>query len=68
MIKQIGAFLTILLGVFLYGRKTERDSIENKENENAAKQIQAKNKIAQDVRNLSTSERDRLQKIFSKPE
>ena len=68
MIKQIGAFLAILFGVFFYGKKTERDSIKNEENENAARQIQAKNKIEQDVRNLSTSERDRLQKIFTKPE
>jgi hypothetical protein len=68
MIKQIIGVLTFILGVFLYGRKTERNSIKNEENENAAKQIQAKNKIEQDVRNLSASERDRLRKIFSKPE
>lgn len=66
MIKQIGSFLVILLSVFFYGRKTERDSIKNEENENAAKQIQAKNKIAQDVRNFSDSERSRLQKLFTK--
>lgn len=65
-VKQILAAIAFIFGAFLYGRKTERDSIKNEENENAAKQIQAKNKIAQDVRNLSDSERSRLQKLFTK--
>lgn len=66
MIKQIIGVLTFILGVFLYGRKTERNSIKNEENENAAKQIQAKNKTEQDVRNLSATERAKLRKKFTR--
>ena len=66
MIKQISAFLTILFGVFLYGRKTQKDSIRNEQNEIAAKQIKRKNEIERDVHNLDADSLDELQKRFTR--
>lgn len=66
MIKQISAFLTILFGVFLYGRKTQKDSIRNEQNEIAAKQIKRKNEIERDVHNLDADSLGELQKRFTR--
>lgn len=66
MLKQILAIFTFIFGIFLYGRSSGKKSIEQAENEKTVKQVKQKNKIAQDVHNLSDLELDKLQQKFTR--
>ena len=67
MINQILAILSAILAALTYGFLRGKKSIELLENENAAKQVQEKNKYIDDARKLSDSERAKLvQKLTKK--
>lgn len=66
MIKQILAVISFILAIFLYGRKSAKDSIKHEDNEIAVKKIQKKNEIQQDVHNLPDSELNKLQRKYTK--
>lgn len=66
MIKQIIGVLTFILGIFLYGRKSAKDSIKSEQNEVAAKQIKRKNEIEKGISNLNAASRSELQRKFTR--
>lgn len=67
MINQILAILGAILAALGYGFLKGKKSIEILENENAAKQIQEKNKYVDDARKLTDAERAKLvQKLTKK--
>ena len=67
MINQILAILSAVLAALAYGFFKGKDSIRNLENEEAAKQVQEKNKYVDDARKLTDNERAKLvQKLTKK--
>lgn len=66
---MISQLLTIIGAIFAaigYGFFKGKKSIEKLENEQAAEQIQAKNKAADDIRKLSPNERAKLVQKFTR--
>jgi len=67
MINQILAILSAILAALVYGFVKGKKSIEILENEQAAKQVQEKNKYVDDARKLTDDERAKLvQKLTKK--
>jgi hypothetical protein len=67
MINQILLILSAIFTALAYGFIKGKKSIEILENEEAAKQVQEKNKYVDEVRKLSDVERDKLvQKLTKK--
>jgi len=67
MINQILAILSAVLAALAYGFVKGKKSIEILENEEAAKQVQEKNKYVDDARKLTDDERAKLvQKLTKK--
>jgi len=66
MINRILLVLSAIVGIFLYGRKSAKDSIKNEQNEIATKQIKRKNEIEKDVHNLDADRLGELQKRFTR--
>lgn len=66
MINQILAILSAVLAALAYGFVKGKKSIEILENEEAAKQVQEKNKYVDDARKLTDDERDKLVQKYTK--
>jgi len=66
MINQILAILSAILAALTYGFLKGKKSIEILENENAAKQVQEKNKYVDDARKLTDAGRDKLVQKYTK--
>jgi len=67
MINKILAILGAILSALAYGFLKGKKSIEILENENAAKQVQEKNKYVDDARKLTDVDRAKLvQKLTKK--
>ena len=67
MLNKILAILSAILAALAYGFVKGKKSIEILENEQAAKQVQEKNKYIDDARKLTDSERAKLvQKLTKK--
>lgn len=66
MINQLLAILSAILAALAYGFIRGKDSIKNLENEQAAKQVQAKNKYVDDARKLTDVERNKLVQKLTK--
>jgi hypothetical protein len=67
MINKILAILSAILAALAYGFLKGKESIEILENEEAAKQVQEKNKYVDDARKLTDVERAKLvQKLTKK--
>ena len=67
MINKILAILSAILAALAYGFLKGKKSIEILENENAAKQVQEKNRYVNDARKLTDVERAKLvQKLTKK--
>lgn len=66
MINQILAILSAILVALAYGFVKGKKSIEILENEEAAKQVQEKNKYVDDARKLTDLERDKLVQKYTK--
>jgi len=67
MMNKILAIFSAILAALAYGFLKGKKSIEILENENAAKQVQEKNKYVDEARKLSDVERDNLvQKLTKK--
>jgi len=67
MIKQLLTVFSAILAALAYGFVKGKKSIEILENEEAAKQVQEKNKYVDDARKLTDNERAKLvQKLTKK--
>lgn len=66
MINQILAILSAILAALTYGFLKGKKSIQIKENENAAKQVQEKNKYVDDARKLTDAELDKRVRKYTK--
>jgi len=66
MLNQILAILSAILAALAYGFLKGKKSIEILENENAAKQVQEKNKYVDDARKLTDDERAKLVQKYTK--
>jgi len=66
MINQILAILSAILAALAYGFVKGKKSIEILENEEAAKQVQEKNKYVDDARKLTDDERAKLVQKYTK--
>ena len=67
MINQLLSILSAILAALAFGFVKGKKSIEILENEEAAKQVQEKNKYVDDARKLTDSERAKLvQKLTKK--
>lgn len=66
MINQILTILSAILAAVAYGFFKGKKSIELKQNENAAEQIQEKNKYIDDARKLTDTQRDKLVRKLTK--
>jgi apolipoprotein N-acyltransferase len=64
--KSILAILSAILAALAYGFVKGKKSIEILENEQAAKQVQEKNKYIDEARKLSDVERDKLVQKYTK--
>lgn len=66
MINQIKLILGAILAALAYGFVKGKKSIELLENEEAAKQVQEKNKYVDDARKLTDDQRDKLVQKYTK--
>jgi hypothetical protein len=66
MINQLLAILSAILAALAYGFIKGKKSIEILENEEAAKQVQAKNKYVDDARKLTDVQRSKLVQKYTK--
>jgi len=66
MINQILAILSAILAALAYGFLKGKKSIEILENENAAKQVQEKNKYVDEARKLSDVELNKRVRKYTK--
>jgi uncharacterized protein YpmB len=66
MINQILGIFSAILAALAYGFFKGKDSIRNLENEEAAKQVQEKNKYVDEARKLSDVKRDKLVQKYTK--
>jgi len=66
MINRIKLILGAIIVALAYGFVKGKKSIEILENEQAAKQVQEKNKYVDDARKLSDVERDKLVQKYTK--
>jgi len=66
MINRILLVLSAIVGIFLYGRKSAKDSIKNEQNEIAAKQIKRKNEIEKAVSDFDDDRLNELQKRLTR--
>jgi hypothetical protein len=66
MIKQLLTIIGAILAAIGYGFLKGKKSTKELENEQAAKQIQAKNKVADDISKLSSDERAKLVQKFTR--
>ena len=66
MIKQLLLILSAIFTALAYGFIKGKKSIEILENEEAAKQVQEKNKYVDDARKLDDVERDKLVRKYTK--
>lgn len=66
MINQLLAILSAILAALAYGFVKGKKSIEILENEEAAKQVQEKNKYVDDARKLTDVQRDKLVQRYTK--
>ena len=66
MINQIKLILGAILAALAYGFVKGKKSIELLENEEAAKQVQEKNKYVDDARKLTDDQRDKLVRKYTK--
>jgi hypothetical protein len=66
MINQILLILSAIFTALAYGFIKGKKSIEILENENAAKQVQEKNKYVDDARKLTDDERAKLVRKYTK--
>ena len=66
MINQIKLILGAIFVAFTYGLCKGKKSIEILENEEAAKQVQEKNKYVDDARKLTDDQRDKLVQKYTK--
>jgi hypothetical protein len=68
MINQLLTVFSAILAALAYGFFKGKDSIRNLENEQAAKQVQEKNKYVDDANKLTDTELDkRVRKYTKKP-
>ena len=66
MINQLLAILSAILAALAYGFVKGKKSIEILENEEAAKQVQEKNKYVDDARKLTDVQRSKLVQKYTK--
>ena len=66
MLNKILAILSAILAALAYGFVKGKKSIELLENEEAAKQVQEKNKYVDDARKLTDDQRDKLVRKLTK--
>ena len=66
MINQLLAILSAILAALAYGFVKGKKSIEILENEEAAKQVQEKNKYVDDARKLTDVQRAKLVQKYTK--
>jgi hypothetical protein len=66
MIKQLLLILSAIFTALAYGFIKGKKSIEILENEEAAKQVQEKNKYVDEARKLDDVERDKLVRKYTK--
>jgi hypothetical protein len=66
MINQLLAILSAILAALTYGFLKGKKSIEILENENAAKQVQEKNKYVDEARKLSDVELNKRVRKYTK--
>jgi hypothetical protein len=66
MLNKILAILSAILAALAYGFVKGKKSIEILENEQAAKQVQEKNKYVDDARKLTDLERAKLVQKYTK--
>lgn len=66
MINQLLTILSAILAALTYGFLRGKKSIELLENENAAKQVQEKNKYVDEARKLSDVELDKRVRKYTK--
>ena len=66
MLNKILAILSAILAALAYGFVKGKKSIELLENEEAAKQVQEKNKYVDDARKLTDDQRDKLVQKYTK--
>jgi hypothetical protein len=66
MINRIKLILGAIIVALAYGFVKGKKSIEILENEQAAKQVQEKNKYVDDARKLTDDERDKLVQKYTK--
>ena len=66
MINQLLTVFSAILAALAYGFVKGKKSIEILENEEAAKQVQEKNKYVDDARKLTDDQRDKLVQKYTK--
>jgi hypothetical protein len=66
MINQLLTVFSAILAALAYGFVKGKKSIEILENEEAAKQVQEKNKYVDDARKLTDAQRDKLVQKYTK--
>ena len=66
MINQLLTVFSAILAALAYGFVKGKKSIEILENEEAAKQVQEKNKYVDDARKLTAAQRDKLVQKYTK--
>ena len=66
MINQLLTILSAILAALAYGFVKGKKSIEILENEQAAKQVQEKNKYVDEARKLTDAQRDKLVQKYTK--
>ena len=66
MLNKIKLILGAILAALAYGFVKGKKSIEILENEEAAKQVQEKNKYVDDARKLTDDQRDKLVQKYTK--